>query len=509
MLRHIPLVPLLGVLMSFGACAAGTATQTPDHVMIMVFDQMRPDYIDRFGLENFKRLRSSSRHYPEAYVGHLGSQTVVSHLVIPTGLLPRQLPWQDDTYFDRNGILGKAGAVYETGRLTTAQFWKLIEGIPQEQYLASRIREKFQGKVIAAGEKDYAAKLLGTPAADAIITLTKAAGRCTPSGVNVPEYIASNDRFSLECTLGYGTGYSTIYGLDGSRYVPGHDPAHVGGDIWTADVALQIMARENWSGLFLTFGGIDKIGHMLGEQDDHGLTSIPSEYHLADVLRIADQQLGRILAELNARGLSERTMIVVTADHGAQKNEFYLGNNRFQSCCSFENSEARVDPPYWIEHLNQLGKLQAGYQDTSVKLWLADKSASNEQAIVRGMADIPGMTEVYALRRSGDQFRYEQILSRLESQSVSFQAWARRHHAELLETMATDSAPDLIGLLADGYGFGRIGDHGGAQEKVQRIPMIIHVPGEPAAILPQPLRLVDIYPEIAKTLGLKAAPGKD
>jgi len=64
----------------------------------------------------------------------------------------------------------------------------------------------------------------------------------------------------------------------------------------------------------------------------------------------------------------------------------------------------------------------------------------------------------------------------------------------------------LIGLLADGFGFGRIGDHGGAQEKVQRIPMIIHIPGEPAATLLQPLRLVDLSSEITDVLGLKTPP---
>ncbi len=72
--------------------------------------------------------------------------------------------------------------------------------------------------------------------------------------------------------------------------------------------------------------------------------------------------------------------------------------------------------------------------------------------------------------------------------------------------MAGPGAPDLVGLLADGVGFGRIGDHGGAQELVQRIPMIIHVPGEKPASLATPLRLMDLAPEISKILGLKPAP---
>jgi len=508
MIRRIFASIGLFVLLTLSACdtPAARPAATPDHLMILVFDQMRPDYIDRFGLENFKRFRGSSRNYPESYVGHLASQTVVSHLVISTGLLPKWLPWQDDTFLDEKGTLGKPGAAYETTSLTRPQFWQLLARFPMEQFLASRVRDKFGGKVFAVGEKNYAAEVLGTPAADAIITLAKASGRCTPDGINVPAYVSSNARFSLECDEGYGTAFSTIYSLDGSRYVPGHDPAHLGGDVWTADAAIEIMTRENWSGLFLTFGGIDKVAHMLGEQDDHGLTSIPSEYHLSDALKIADAQLGRLVDALEAHQLLDRTLIVVTADHGGQKDEFYLGNNKYQSCCPYENSQAKVEPPYWIEHLNQLGKLKAGYQDTSVKLWLADRSAANEQAIVRGMADISGMTEVYALRRSGEEFRYERVFSRLDSQSAPFQAWARRHNAELLETMACDSAPHLIGLLADGFGFGRIGDHGGAQEKVQRIPMIIHVPGEPAATLSQPLRLVDLSSEITDILGLKAAP---
>jgi hypothetical protein len=34
----------------------------------MVFDQMRPDYIDRYNLEHFKRLRAPLRHDPDAFV---------------------------------------------------------------------------------------------------------------------------------------------------------------------------------------------------------------------------------------------------------------------------------------------------------------------------------------------------------------------------------------------------------------------------------------------------------
>jgi hypothetical protein len=485
------------------ACAQAPAgpPARPDHVLIMVFDQMRPDYIDRFDLKNFKRLRESSRHYPEAYIGHLGAQTIVSHFVIPTGLAPKDLPWQDDSFIDVEGVMGKPGAAYDADELTLEEMWRFVERIPRDRFLPARIQDAL-GPVFAVGEKDYAAQVFGGPHAASIVTLERADGTCRPFGISVPWYISSNQRFTLECKEPFGTALSTIYTLDGSHYVPGHDPARAGGDVWTADVALEIMRRERWSGLFLTFGGIDRVAHMLGEQDGDGLVSVPSEYRLADMLRIADEQLGRILAELEARGLSERTMIVVTSDHGGQRHDFYLGNGRSQTCCPYDNVPGEIEPPYWVRHLNALGSLKTAYVDSSITLWLADSSAANERALTRGLQDISGVTEVYAKRRTGDAYRYEQVYSDLESQSPQFRSWALRHSAELVDTMAGHSGPDLVALLGDGFGFGRIGGHGGAQEKVQRIPMIIRVPGEVPSTRTVPLRLMDLAPEILRVLGL-------
>ena len=504
MCNRLILMIVAAVCIAAAACSRAPAPSptVPDRVVIMVFDQMRPDYIDRFDLQHFKRLRASSRHYPEAYIGHLASQTIVSHLVIPTGLAPRELPWQDDAFIDVAGALGKAGGVYDADELSREQIWRFLERIPREHFLPARITDTL-GPVFAVGEKNYAAETFGGPYASAVVTLERGDGTCVPDGVNVPSYIAQNPRFTLDCSKPYGTGYSTIYALDGSRYVPGDDLTRPGGDVWTADAALEIMRRDKWSALFLTFGGIDKVAHMLGEQDGPGLVSVPSEYRLADVLRVADAQLGRILNELDAQNLSGRTMVVVTADHGGQRHDVYLGNGRFQSCCAFENLADPVDPPFWLDHLNQLGKLRTAYVDSSINLWLADLTAANEGAVTRGLQDVSGVTEIYAKRRTGTEYRYEQVYANLEAQSARFRAWARQHSSELVNTMASAAGPDLVALMADGYGFGRIGGHGGAQEKVQRIPMFIRVPGEAGSTRTVPMRLMDVAPEVVRVLQLQ------
>ena len=44
------------LILSF--CLTAQAKKAPTHLVFMVFDQMRPDYIERFNLKNFKRLQT-------------------------------------------------------------------------------------------------------------------------------------------------------------------------------------------------------------------------------------------------------------------------------------------------------------------------------------------------------------------------------------------------------------------------------------------------------------------
>ena len=54
--------------------------------------------------------------------------------------------------------------------------------------------------------------------------------------------------------------------------------------------------------------------------------------------------------------------------------------------------------------------------------------------------------------------------------------WWVLHEQELVNTLAAANGPDVIGLLHDRTGYGAYGDHGGAQESVQRVPMVFWSP---------------------------------
>ncbi len=310
----------------------------------MLFDQMRPEYADRFGMTNFKSIRDGGRYFKKSYVGYMGSETVISHNAIVSGQLPKHMGWVDEAYRDTKNLLGGgAGKMWVTGDLTLAQFQTIIEdeGYPK---LADYLHKKSPGsKFIAVGEKSYAVESAVAGTGDIGVRLSSRVsdGSCPaigiyrkPAGRNVPAYLSDPacGRYSINSDKANDFGTlgafpSWMYPEDGDRFFPGDDPAHLGGDVWAADAAMAMMENENWSGMFVTLGGIDKAGHMWGAYHDQSVDpSDPGfQTHVPEAARTADEQFGRILAKLQALGQLDDTLIVLTADHGATYAENFYG----------------------------------------------------------------------------------------------------------------------------------------------------------------------------------------
>jgi len=487
-------------LLALTVCAAPPAKA--DHLVVLVFDAMRPDYVDRFDLPNFKRLRGLSREYVNGYVGHIGAETVVSHLVLPSGRLPRDLPWQDEAYVDHAGLLGTPGKTYATGGLKAEQFQTLMKQVPAEAFITGRMKKVHGGRVFSVAQKYYAAHVFGTPAVDTVVTMLKADGRCTPTGTAVPSYITDNPRYTLECAKDYGTATS-FYPLDGARSVPGDDPAHLGGDVWVADIGLELIQKEkDWSVLFLSFAGIDKIAHMSAEQDGPRPNSFKTEYTLERVAKIADQQLGRILDALEGSKLLDRTVLVATSDHGGQANTSYFGAGKTAKVGVRDGPPIETVSP-WLHRLRLLANVKEVVADSAIRVWLEGDSTENRDTATAVLNELSGVVEVYGLTLGKDgRYFYRRLHSRVDQQPEGFRRWAKLHNQELVDSMATLGAPDLIGLLADGSGYDMLGDHGGAQEKVQRIPLFVHAPTFKPGRSLAPTRLADVVSIISPALGL-------
>ncbi len=510
--------------------SAHTSRRGPNRVLIVLLDQMLPQYANQFNMPNFRRLRNAGTNFKNAYLGYMASETVMAHNVITSGQLPKHMGWTDEAYRDAENLLGKgADQMHITGDLSLADFGTLIDGAYGGNgylKLADYLHTAYPGtKFITVGQKSYAVESATAPSGDIAVRMSSRSsstldscgitlgGRYRfPSGKDVPTYLTEPfcGRWYINSSSSNSYGTTTafpswMYPEDGNRFFPGTDgpnglaTGHLGGDTWVADAAIEMIAKEPWSGMFVTMGAIDKAAHMWGAQDDAAnftgacVTGDPvadgaAQTHVRCAAENADVQLGRILDA--AKALDRRdggeTLVVLTADHGATYGETFYGkqtadagnSNWYYAPTGVWDAGAFVDPTNTLynqpspalQPLIDTQNIQFSYQSTAIEAWLIDHSVAKMKEGAAAMLQTPGVTAAYW--HDGDRFRLYGVNSMTWREKI----WWLAHGQELVNTMAASNGPDVIGLLHDKTSYGVYGDHGGAQESVQRVPMVFWSP---------------------------------
>jgi len=508
-----------------GALGCPKPAARPSRVLIVVMDQMRPEYVDLFDMTNVRALMAGGVSYPNAYLGHMAAETVISHGVMTSGLLPKHMGWSDEVYRDADNVLGRgAGGFNVSASMSSSEFFSLMtaRGYPK---LGDYLHQAFPGtRFIAVGEKNYAVYTAGGPSADIIVTFSgrnfdcDAAGTNNwrgPTGVNVPAYLSDPacGRFYINSSknLDYATKTTApawMYPADGNRFFPGRDPDHLGGDTWAADAAMAMMENEPWSGMLITFGAIDKAGHMWGGLTDvtaYATGSDDEMSHLRFIARNADAQLGRVIDKLRQLGQLDETLIVLTADHGGSPSTHHDGVNQaarsdFNWYYGQDPDETYLQPSPSLSTLVGTGNVAFSYQDTAIRTWLTDASLAKKQEAAVVMRSMPDVIATYYL--NGDYYELDTDETSTPMATEERDWWAL-HGNELVDTMAAPWGPDVVGLLRDETSYGVAGDHGGAQRPVQHIPMVVSGPGIAAGMAPlQPFRCVDILPTVLDRMGI-------
>jgi len=539
---RVMLIAVVVVAALLAAAAPALAIHRPSRVMIVVMDQMQPEYATQFDMTNVLWLQNNGVNFPKAYVGDMASETVVSHNVMVSGLFPKHMGWSDEAFRDVDNILGLGeNSIVTSGDLGTTAFKAIIEEMDYPK-LGDYLHARFPGTIVAnVGQKGYQVESMAASSSDYWVRMGSAkttsslpnpsvvpwTGKYRGTSGNVPAYIANDTRFLISAGNAsdtYGTDTTQpawIYPEDG-RYVPGPYAGHMSGDDWVADAALKIMDNENWSGLWVTFSAIDKIGHLWGggaidtEETYHwDPASIFRELHMPWIAKNADDQLGKLIAKLKANGQFDDTLIIVTADHGSTYgaapggfkgiNAYNGGNTNWYAGTWHPGTIATstsTGPPA-LKPLMDTGKVEFSYQSTAIETWLkGDSRVVDQREVAAVMQDLPGVIATYI--RIGDRYR---LCSHSRMMTSDEWNWWSATGQELVNTMAFSGSADVVGLLADKTSYGAFGDHGGAQMDVQRIPMAWYMPGMEHAVSNNPLRLVDIMPTILKAMDISALPG--
>ncbi len=390
-------------------------------------------------MSNVLWLEHHGAWFPNAYVGDMASETVVSHNVMVSGLFPKHMGWSDEAFRDTTNVLGGgANGIYVTGDLSYDQFVSLVAAGDYPK-LGTYLHTTFPGTTVACvGEKNYQVRsmtagnadigvhLSGRSSADPTLVGLLGGAYRGPDGVNVPLYISSDPANRFYINSDTSNDYSTltttpawIYPEDGNRLIPGTDLGHLGGDNWVADATIKIMQNENWSGMFVNFGAIDKIGHMWGggavdnvKKYGWDPNSIYNQVHLPFIAKNADNQLGRLIGTLKALHEFKQTLIVVVADHGSTYGKHFYGIND-QNAGDYNwyygtsvndgtdyNTPGRPITPA-LKPLIDTGNVAFTYSSTAIEAWLTDFSMPKKIAAAKVMRTRPGVIATYVKSDDG------------------------------------------------------------------------------------------------------------
>jgi hypothetical protein len=199
--------------------------------------------------------------------------------------------------------------------------------------------------------------------------------------------------------------------------------------------------------------------------------------------------------------------VVLTTDHAQQQSVHHHGMDELNRgnlnwYYGSDSDESYLSPQPEMQKLiaGTNDNVEMSMQDTAIRTWLKDRSPVALQQGADVMATLGGVRATYY--RVGDRYQL-----RWQAPQSAFAPdeweWYVDHAQEIVDTEAADYGPDVIGLLADDTSYGVAGDHGGAQEAVQRIPIVFSGPGVKAGHAPgTPLRSVDILPTVLRELGV-------
>lgn len=326
---------------------SGTTGETarPQLLVVLVVDQLRADYLERYGAGwtgGLKRLKDEGAWFTEAAYPYLNTVTCAGHATIGTGRFPRSHGMVLNGWFDRGlsrtvpctnapdeSMVSVAGVAPQGGSDSAA---RLRGGT-----LAERVKAA-GGRVVTLSLKPRSAVGLAGRASDATIWFGGAGTFVTSTAYakELPRFVAStlasepierartvpwvkllaSDQYrGADDAAGERPppGWSAVFPhlLDQERFITlwQHSPA---ADAYLARLATAAIDQFKLGNgprvdfLGVSFSTLDIVGHAFG----------PESHEIQDILAHLDRTIGTLLATLDERVGRGRYVVALTADHG-------------------------------------------------------------------------------------------------------------------------------------------------------------------------------------------------
>lgn len=433
----------------------------PSYLVLIVLDGARTDYFNVPNLPHIQALRKSGTWYNNAMAGILESETPSGHATISTGSLPR-----DD------GILsfGWANSDKSTVSLFSESMvrqggMERIMSAAGAPTIASLVhKENPSAKVVAlSGYKYYAADALGGPNADVTMYYaTRRDGRFGPTAIpgHVPPASVLNDPSVIvrSRTMGFTNENRLAMTLAAHTFNTLHQ-----------QVTLINLPDSDWP-----------LGHPWGASRD------PKD--VKTLMQNFDTQLGDLEDTYRKAGVLDKTMFVITADHG------------------FAPTYHKVPKAVIAGAVQRAGTsiLRDTYH-TGSYVWIKDSTRAATIAADITRQKNPYIQSVYYRTEGPNGSGYQRATS-----SDRFKAAGMENANQyLLQTFNGETGPDIVVFFTEdaagvaGSQSSWKADHGGADWEAQHVPLLMAGPGVRRHHTSNwPARLEDVAPTALTLLGM-------
>jgi len=314
----------------------------PKLILLLVVDQFRADYLDRFHTEytgGLKRLLDHSAVFGDAHYEHSPTVTAVGHSITLTGAMPSV-----------SGIVGNEWYDRTAGRQVTSvndPSTKLLGGEPGKdgssphRLLVSTVGDELKmsekwpaSKVVGISVKDRSAIMMSGRRADGAYWWDAATGNFVSSTFyfdQLPQWVADFNKSRAADKFvgqnwgppGGGTPFMMLPSTPGPAYWSGVAGTSFGNDllVMMAKAAIdgeKLGQRDSADLLAISFSSCDTIGHRKG----------PHSPEIHDVALSTDKALADLFNHLEKTVGMNNVLVAFTADHGVAPMPEY--NQKFR-----------------------------------------------------------------------------------------------------------------------------------------------------------------------------------
>jgi len=493
------------------AATATTDTETPRLIVLVAVDQGRYDYLPRFASDftgGLKTLMDEGAVFTNAHLDHYPSVTAVGHSTMLTGAPPAISGIVGNDWYDRS-VKRNVTSVEDpsTARIGAGE----APGSSPHRLRVSTVGDELKmahpgSRVVSLSFKDRSAILMGGRMADVALWWDGATGSFVTStwyGEVLPGWAAAfNESRAADAWLGKewrgvsedgssGPLLKVLPAVAGKAYYDSLYNSAFGNDLLTslAEKALAnegLGTRDTTDILALSFSCNDGVGHGKGPHS--------AEVHAITVA--TDRAIGRLLEAIDRQVGLERTLVVLTADHGVapvpeQMEAWKMPGGRFsREALEAAATTALVDafgPGEWLE--GRAGS--ALYLNWDLMASKGVDPSAVERVLASAIESVPPTWRAYT--------RTELLEGR-----VPPDPWSRR----VAVSFDRERSGDVEVLLEPYWMSSTSGTtHGTPFSYDTHIPLVLMGPGIRAGRHHDTVTLNDLAPTLATVLGVETPSG--